>query len=173
MNYLKGSFLFSFLTITVTIYYFYALDRMNVWRIIPGYFVYIFYLISVFLVVMAFQKKHIKTVPQKFLIIIPILINIVLTVILCIYLFFSMAIGRSFPLIQTETSPDEKIELNFYSFDAGGMGTFGVIGEVNGPLWFKKRIYYEKRIQDIEIEWIDNDTLLINKQLIELKEAGT
>lgn len=30
MNYLKGSFLFSFLTITVTIYYFYALDRINV-----------------------------------------------------------------------------------------------------------------------------------------------
>jgi len=75
---------------------------------------------------MAFIKKNIKLIQQIIIISIPILINASVTVVLCLFLFFSMFFGRSFTLIQTEYSPEDKIQLDFYSFDAGGMGTFGI-----------------------------------------------
>lgn len=168
MNYLRGSFIFSLFFVTVTAYFFYALDRINTWQVTPGYFLFVFLLISIFLLKMAFKKKNVQTIPQKLLISLTILLNLFVTIVLCIYLFFFLLFPRSFDLIETQTSPNEKIQLNFYSFDAGGMGTFGIIGEVNGPLWFKKRIYYETHVEDVHIEWIDNDTLFINKVLVEL-----
>jgi hypothetical protein len=69
-------------------------------------------------------------------------------------------------------SPDEKYTINFYITDAGGMGTFGVLGELRGPLWFKKKIYVEKRVKQVDVKWVDNHTALINNHRLDLTTGG-
>ena len=61
----------------------------------------------------------------------------------------------------------------FYHYDAGAAGSFGVRGEINGPLWFKKRIYYQSRVEHVEVEWVNNSTVSINKRTLNLKEGET
>lgn len=75
--------------------------------------------------------------------------------------------------IETVQSPDGSYTIDFYRYDAGAAGTFGVRGEINGPLWFKKRFYHQQRVEQIEVEWLDNNTVLINNHKLNLKEGET
>ena len=75
--------------------------------------------------------------------------------------------------IKTVSSPDTSYTIDFYSWDAGAAGTFGVRGELNGPLWFKKRIYYEKRTENVFVEWKSNSKVSINNHILKLNEGET
>ncbi|WP_256464174.1 DUF5412 family protein [Halobacillus amylolyticus] len=46
-------------------------------------------------------------------------------------------------------------------------------GELNGPLWFKKRIYYQERTENVDVEWESNDTVSINNHILNLDEGDT
>ena len=44
-------------------------------------------------------------------------------------------------------------------------------GVLDGPLWFKKRIYYEDPMQEVDVEWENNYTVTINKHTLNLKKG--
>ena len=79
-------------------------------------------------------------------------------------------IGGSTHVLTTK-SPDLHYEIDFYYFDAGAMGSFGIRGELVGPLGFKKHIYYERHATEVEVEWIDHETVVINGQSLNLKKG--
>lgn len=67
-------------------------------------------------------------------------------------------------------SPEGQYTIDFYRVDAGAMGTFGIMGELNGPLWFKKNIYSERHAEQAELEWEDEHIVVINGHRLDLRE---
>lgn len=76
-------------------------------------------------------------------------------------------------LLTTTHSPDKHYTISFYKTDAGAMGSFGVIGELKGPLWFKRVFYYEGKTDQVDLEWVDNHTISINDQKVNLLNGET
>lgn len=105
--------------------------------------------------------------------------TVILSILLMIVLFLSILMSlfaSSFgenEKIKTIHSPDYSYTIDFYRWDAGAAGTFGVRGEINGPLWFKKRIYNEKRTDTVDVLWITNDKVSINSHVLDLKNGDT
>ncbi len=75
--------------------------------------------------------------------------------------------------VKTIHSPNGDYTVDFYRWDQGATGTFGIRGELNGPLWFKKRIYIQKRMEDVSVDWQSNDIVSINNHILNLKEGET
>ena len=85
-------------------------------------------------------------------------------------LLFSLGANEQ---ISTTYSSDGNYKIDFYRWDAGAAGSFGIRGELKGPLWFKKRIYYERRVMQAEIKWENNHSVSINNHLLDLAEGET
>ncbi|TDL31739.1 hypothetical protein E2R51_10950 [Jeotgalibacillus sp. S-D1] len=105
-------------------------------------------------------------------------LTLVLSSLLSIVLSLAILFGLHFSsganvYLKTINSPDGKYTIDFYRWDQGAMGTFGVRGELNGPLWIKKRIYIQKRTEDVNVEWESNDAVLINNHLLNLDNGET
>ena len=75
--------------------------------------------------------------------------------------------------IRSVNSPDDHYTIDFYRYDAGAAGSFGIRGELNGPLWFKKRIFYQDSVEQVKVEWENNNTVTINNRTLNLKEEDT
>ena len=75
--------------------------------------------------------------------------------------------------IKKVSSPDNNYTIDFYRWDAGAAGTFGVRGELNGPLWFKKRIFNEQRMENVDVEWKSKHKVSINNHILTLDEGDT
>ena len=73
----------------------------------------------------------------------------------------------------TSFSPNMGYTLDFYAFDAGAMGSFGVRGELDGPFGFKKQIYYEKHAEEANIQWLTDEIVVINGHELNLKNGET
>ncbi|MER2037123.1 MAG: DUF5412 family protein [Solibacillus sp.] len=63
-------------------------------------------------------------------------------------------------LIKTVEYPNNKFTIDFIRWDQGATGTFGIRGVLNGPLWFKKQIYNEARVEEVKIEWNGNNIII-------------
>ena len=146
----------------------------NTWLISPpNYILFIISLLAFILGIKGLKdKRNWRTKTRSWLtIILSSLLSIVLFLALSFTLFFS-AFGAN-ELIKTVSSPDNSYTIDFYFWDAGAAGTFGVRGELNGPLWFKKRIYYEKRTENVNVEWKSNHEVSINNRILKLNEGET
>lgn len=55
----------------------------------------------------------------------------------------------------------------------GGTGSFGVLGELNGPLWFKKRIYRESNTENVKVNWGSKGKVAINNHILYLNKGDT
>lgn len=75
--------------------------------------------------------------------------------------------------IETTQSPDAKITIDFYTLNGGAATSISVTGIVNGPLWFKKRIYYEDPMHKVDTEWKNNHTVTINNHTLNLAKGET
>ena len=73
--------------------------------------------------------------------------------------------------LKTSTSPDSRYKIDFYYFDAGAMGTSGVRGELDGPFGFKKHMYYERHATEAQVEWLNDHTISINGNELNLKNG--
>ncbi|WP_167360071.1 DUF5412 family protein [Halobacillus dabanensis] len=73
--------------------------------------------------------------------------------------------------LKTVKSPDGAYVIDFYRFDAGAAGTFGIIGELNGPLWSKKKLYYQQRTEEVNVEWQGEEVVIINNKELNLKKG--
>ena len=75
--------------------------------------------------------------------------------------------------IETSYSPDAEIRIDFYTLNGGAATSISVSGIVNGPLWFKKRIYFEDRMQTVNVEWENDHAVTINRHTLNLEEGET
>lgn len=118
------------------------------------------------------DKRNWRTKTRGWLtIILSYLASFVLFLVVLFELTFS-SMGAS-EHIKTVSSPDKKYTIDFYQWDAGAAGTFGIRAELNGPLWFSKRIYYQKRTEDVNVKWISNNKVSINNHILNLEKGDT
>ena len=146
----------------------------NTWLISPP--IYILLILAVLSLILGVKglkdKRSWLTKTRSWLTIsLALLLSISLFLVLSFTLLFS-SIGAN-EHIKTVSSPDDRYTIDFYRWDAGAAGTFGVRGELNGPLWFKKRIYYEQRIENIDVDWESDYKVLINNHTLDLKNGDT
>lgn len=117
------------------------------------------------------QLSRLKKVVASFLNTISILFTSL------ILLFFALKIivysfGGTEHLVKSY-SPDMGYTLDFYAFDAGAMGSFGIRGELDGPLGFKKQFYYERHAENANIQWLTDEIVIINGHKLNLKNGET
>ncbi|MCA1054093.1 DUF5412 domain-containing protein [Rossellomorea aquimaris] len=102
-----------------------------------------------------------------------------MTVILSLPLSFVLFLGVirflfiSEELVKTTVSPDHHYKIHFYLTNGGATTSFGVLGKMDGPLWFEKLIYDDYPMDHADVEWVDDHTILINGHVLDLKEGET
>ena len=167
------SFYFTLLCIGLTIYSFFS-NIINTWLVIPpNYVLLLLSIIALVSGIIGFKDKRNKWTKSRswLTVIMSILLIIILLFAVLFTLLGSTIVSNSH--LESMSSPDGKYTIDFYSWDAGAAGTFGIRGELNGPLWFKKRIYYEKRTENVDVEWVNNNTVSINNHTLNLDEGDT
>ncbi|WP_342507736.1 DUF5412 family protein [Sporosarcina sp. FSL K6-2383] len=146
----------------------------NTWLISPPN--YILFIISVLAFILGIKglkdKRNWRIKTRSWLTItLSSMLSIALFLALSFTFFFS-SFGAN-EHIKRVSSPDNSLIIDFHRWDAGAAGTFVIRGELNGPLWFKKRIYYEKRTENINVEWKSNNKVSINNHVLKLNEGET
>ncbi|MBS4192752.1 hypothetical protein KHA94_21715 [Bacillus sp. FJAT-49705] len=167
------SFYLIWICIGVSVYSLFS-NINNTWLIAPPN--YILLLVSVIAFILGIKgfkdKRNWWTKLRSWLtVILSLLLSIILLLAVLLTLLGSYFGANSH--LETISSPDGKYTIDFYRWDAGAAGSFGIRGELNGPFWFKKRIYYEKRTENVEIEWENNNTVSINNHIFNLDEGDT
>lgn len=75
--------------------------------------------------------------------------------------------------LETTQSPNSKIIIDFYTLNGGAATSISVVEIINGPLWFKKRIYYQDRMHKVDVVWINNHIIMINDNTLNLRKGET
>jgi Family of unknown function (DUF5412) len=140
------------------------------WDVVPpSYFLWLLSVIALFLGFLGLTEKTngISKLRSRFTIPVSLILSLVL------FLGVLRIFISSEELILTTHSPDEKHKINFYLTNGGATTSFGVLGKIDGPLWFQKTIYDDYRMNKVDVKWINNDKILINKHLLDLKKGET
>ncbi|MEO2257436.1 DUF5412 family protein [Paenibacillus amylolyticus] len=170
----KISWLALFLVLFLSIISMYSLysNMNNKWLVVPpNYVILLFSVIGLVLGLISFKDKSSKSAKVRSWI--STLLSVVLIVLLFGVLSFTSMFSGSKELLTTTHSPDKNYTLNFFKTDAGAMGSSGVVGELKGPLWFKRVFYYERKTDQVKLEWVDNHTISINDQTVNLLNGET
>lgn len=144
------------------------------WSLIPPGFIYILLgiaILSFFTGIVGFKEitNWRKAIRSWFTVLLSFGLSLILGIVFAITLLFP----EVRELISTTYSPDHHYEVNFYLTDGGATTSFGIIGEMNGPLWFKKKIYNDYMIDHATVQWKNNYTLSINGHVLDLKKGQT
>ncbi|MDQ0300209.1 hypothetical protein J2S78_002656 [Salibacterium salarium] len=146
----------------------------NTWLIAPPH--YILFLISILAFILGVKgckdkRNRLVKLRSWLTVIVSSLLSLVILSVLLLSSFASSL--QEDVHFKTIHSPENNYTIDFYRWDSGSAGTFGVRGEWNGPLWFKKRIYYEEKTKNITVEWTNNDMVSINNHALNLDEGET
>jgi hypothetical protein len=161
-----SAFILLILMFGITLYSIYALKN-DAWRIAPPLYVALIAAGVIFtLGVLGFRDKSTTFAEVRSWL--STILSLIFIVIFFVSLLFGAFFSGSKELLITEHSPDKKHTIDFYSFNAGAMGPFGVRGELRGPLWFTKPVYQEKTMEPIEVVWQSNHEMLINNHKLDL-----
>ncbi|MGF9859556.1 DUF5412 family protein [Priestia endophytica] len=76
-------------------------------------------------------------------------------------------------LFKTTRSPNNNYKIEFYLTNGGATTSFGVLGKLDGPLWFEKTVYDDYRMDHADVKWINNHTFSINNHILDLKKGET
>lgn len=141
----------------------------NKWLITPPN--YIFLMISVLTFTLGvigfkYNRNMIAKIRGWFTVVLSFLISIALFLVICLSLWVD-------DYMETVHSPDGHYTIDFYRYDLGAAGSFGVRGELNGPLWFKKHIYIQNNSEQVNVKWVNDSTISINNYILNLKEGET
>jgi hypothetical protein len=68
-------------------------------------------------------------------------------------------------------SPNRQHKINFYLTNGGATTSYGVLGKLEGPLWFNKTIYDDYRMDRADVKWKNNDRISVNNHLLDLKKV--
>ena len=145
------------------------------WMIAPPFHLSVIFFLTLIAFVLAMIGLMNKTtIIAKVRSWITIIISFSLSVILFVLLTFSLIFpSLQEELIQTTTSPDENYRIHLYLTNGGATTSYGIKGYVDGPLWFKKEIYDEYRMDQVEVEWINDSTISINGHTLDLNKGET
>lgn len=150
----------------ITFYSLYA-NMHNQWLIAPP--VYVLLVTSIFVLALAlFGIQDRSNNFAKLRSWISVILSSVLIVLLLVVASFTAMFSGAKVLLTTTHSPDQHYTLKFYKTDAGAMGTFGIVGELQGPLWFRKVVYSERKADQVQLEWSNNYTVVINEHQVNL-----
>lgn len=166
------SFILTLVSLGLAVYSLYSILN-NTWLIAPpNYVLLIISLLAFILGIIGFKDKRNWWVKTRswLTVILSSLTSIGLLLVLLFISVFSMGTNEH---IKTVSSPDENYTIEFYRFDAGASGSFGLRGELDGPLWFKKRIYLQHNVEQVEVEWEDDNKVSINENILKLDEGDT
>ncbi|PAK47796.1 DUF5412 domain-containing protein [Paenibacillus sp. 7541] len=100
-------------------------------------------------------------------------ITILLVITIAIYFYlstFTLLLLPKGDLIMSSDSPNNKFTFNAYLVNAGGAtGAFAVRGELINNLNGKtKNIYWEYRVEEAYVEWMDESTILVNGRKLDV-----
>lgn len=153
--------------ITISLYSLYS-RVSNQWMIAPpNYVILISAIIVLLLSILSFQDRSSRFARLRSWL--STILSFILIFALLIVVSFTNMFSGSKELMTTSLSPDGTYTIHIYSVDAGAMGTYGILAEQKGPLWFKKHIYYERRQDQVNVEWENSHTIRINSQQIGLQ----
>lgn len=76
-------------------------------------------------------------------------------------------------LFETTYSFEHNYKIEFYLTNGGATTAFGVLGKLDGPLWFEKTVYDDYRMDHADVKWINNHTISINNHIIDLEKGET
>ncbi|KGR77234.1 DUF5412 family protein [Ureibacillus manganicus] len=172
-SYNLWSFLLILLCFFFSGYWIYS-NINNTWQITPPVYVLLILSIAAFiLAICGFKNTYSvwSAIRNWIAVILSLLVTLFLSFVFLLWIFFS-GLGAN-EHIKTVQSPDGHYTIDFYRWDAGAAGTFGIRGELNGPLWFKKRIYLERRIETVEVEWINDNKISINNHVLDMDVEET
>ncbi|WP_145147459.1 DUF5412 family protein [Paenibacillus xylanexedens] len=153
----------------ISIYSLYS-HMNNKWLVSPpNYVILILSILGLALAILGFKDTSNKSTKVRSWI--STVLSVVLIFILLGALSFTSIFSGSKQLLTTTHSPDKHNTISFYKTDAGAMGSFGVVGELKGPLWFKRVFYYEGKTDQVDLEWVDNHTISINDQKVNVSSG--
>ncbi|MGM0845665.1 MAG: DUF5412 family protein [Bacillota bacterium] len=75
--------------------------------------------------------------------------------------------------VSIPTYRDDNYTIEFFLTNGGSTTSFGVLGKLDGPLGFEKKIYDEYPMDHVDVEWINEHTVLINNHVLNLKKGDT
>lgn len=83
--------------------------------------------------------------------------------------FFSIQNIKGEEHIATYTSPNETYELEIFRNNGGATTSYAILGILHkqSNSKYSRNIYWENRQEDAEVEWIDDNTVIINNKRIE------
>jgi hypothetical protein len=173
VKYNLWSFYLTLLCIGLSFYSFYSFLESSWLLAPPNYILLGISIVAFVLGIIGLKDKRYWWVKLRswITVILSLLLSIILSLAIIVTLL-SSSMGAN-EHIKTIHSPDGKYTIDFYRWDLGATGTFGVRGELNGPLWFKKRIFIQKRTEDIDVEWKSNDIVSINGYILNLDKGDT
>ncbi|MNW29107.1 hypothetical protein D3C74_59520 [compost metagenome] len=155
--------------ITISLYSLYS-SMYEQWVITPPNYVTLISATIVFLLsILSFQDRSSRF--ARFRSWLSTILSFILIFALLIVVSFTNMFSGSKELMTTSLSPDGRYTIHIYKVDAGAMGTYGIVAEQKGPLWFKKHIYYERRQDQVVVEWENSHTIRINSQPIDLQNG--
>ena len=140
------------------------------WKVSPpSYCLWGVSILSFVLGIMGFKDKtnRLSRFRSWFTIILSPVLSIVFFLGVIRYLFISEE------LIKISISPDENYRIVFHLINGGATTSLGVIGKLDGPLWFEKTIYNEYPMDHATVKWIDDHTVSVNNQILNLKDGET
>ena len=141
----------------------------HIWMIVPpNYILIVFSLLALILGIKGFKdKRNWRTKVRSWL-------TLILSLLLSIVLFLGILINLyGVKHIKSVHSPDGHYTIDLYRYNGGAGGPFGIKAELNGPLWFRKPIYYRHTEERAEVVWLNNSTVSINNHTLNLKEGDT
>lgn len=142
------------------------------WRVTPP--IYILLLLSITGLVLSIKSTSTaKNRSSKIMTWLSITLSVLLTIALILgtVLTVSLSAMGAREKLTTVKSPDERYTIDFYHFDAGAAGTFGIMGELNGPLWTKKKLYYQQHAKEVNVKWQSEGVVTINNRELDLEKG--
>jgi hypothetical protein len=160
------SFLLAVVCLLVFLYSFYSsLFLFNVWSAAPPPFIILCLTVLAFIMGLI-GFKGIAGKLSVFRSLFTMIISIGLSIILALIVILPFE-----KQIKTTYSPDRQYAIHFYLTNGGAATSFGVIGDLNGQLWFKKRIYSDYNVDRVDVKWKNNHTVSINGHVLNLKKG--
>jgi hypothetical protein len=140
------------------------------WSIaIPSHILWLFTVLAFIFGILGFKDKtnKLSRVRSWFTVIVSFLLSFVLFIGVLRLLIISEE------LIDTTDSPNHHYTINIYLTNGGATTSLGVLGKLDGPLWFEKTIYDDYEMDRAEVEWLNDYTVSINNHILNLEKGET
>lgn len=111
-----------------------------------------------------------KSKSKKKIAISAVFIAIVAAVLICVYhFFFSTAAIKGEKLVSEYSSPNSTYTVEIYQNDGGATTDYAVLGVLRkkSDSSYSRNIYWENHTDSAEVEWLDDDTVIINGRKIQ------